>query len=250
MKDIFTNLQETHHRVTAGEVTLPIRYTDCRCLQAVFALPTEEVQRRLPSTRLSPFRLTGGKSLLAVNCFEYRATSIGLYNEVSLSFPCLYDAWWNLPWAAPLLEKYLGHSGVYVWHLPVTTRIARDAGRELWGYPKFVAEIGFEEKGGRTQCTLAEGGKTVVELALDHTRKEFDETRVHSTFSIKDGKLMLTPISVQLGVSLRRMKPTAELRFGDHQLGRELAGMHISRRPVETRYLEPFRSVLPAGRFI
>jgi hypothetical protein len=39
---------------------------------------------------------------------------------------------------------------IYSCHLPVSTEIARAAGVEFAGYPKFVADIEFERKDGWT----------------------------------------------------------------------------------------------------
>ena len=42
-----------------------------------------------------------------------------------------------------ILRKPPTEPEVYIHHLPVTTEIARDAGVEFAGYPKFLAYIGF-----------------------------------------------------------------------------------------------------------
>jgi hypothetical protein len=51
--------------------------------------------------------------------------------------------------------------GLYVHHLPVTTQEAYDFGVELWGYPRFLCQITFEEDEGARRCRLAVDGQEV-----------------------------------------------------------------------------------------
>jgi hypothetical protein len=51
--------------------------------------------------------------------------------------------------------------------LPVTTEAANAAGRELWGYPKFVTSIDFALTGRRFRSSVHDpsGGKAICEIA-------------------------------------------------------------------------------------
>jgi len=96
---------------------------------------------------LESLRFYNGKSLVALALFEYKDTTVGIYNEVGLaigvkekekkvSFPTLqlFKLLFKLnPQNIPI--------GFYILHLPVTTKEANVAGREIWGYPKFITEI-------------------------------------------------------------------------------------------------------------
>ena len=57
--------------------------------------------------------------------------------------------------------------GWWVHHLPVTTEVALRAGRSLWGYPKFLADIGYEWDGPRRICTLAAEGSEILRVVVD-----------------------------------------------------------------------------------
>ena len=46
--------------------------------------------------------------------------------------------------------------GWFVLHLPVTTKAACAAGREIWGFPKFVSAIEFERFGSSAKIQLAD----------------------------------------------------------------------------------------------
>ena len=52
----------------------------------------------------------------------------------------------------------------YVWQLPVTTERARRGGVDMYGYPKFLADISFSREKDALACTLSEGGKNILVL--------------------------------------------------------------------------------------
>ena len=45
--------------------------------------------------------------------------------------------------------------GVYVHHLPVNQKFTLEAGRTIWGYPKFMADIDIVEHPGGARIMLA-----------------------------------------------------------------------------------------------
>jgi hypothetical protein len=58
-------------------------------------------------------------------------------------------------------------AGFYVLDLPVTTEAACVAGRELWGYPKFVTEIPVKVEDDGVECSvrLPEGNGDIVRFS-------------------------------------------------------------------------------------
>ena len=83
--------------------------------------------RNLRGTALVAVSQEDGKAVVVVYCIEYRITDIGPYNEVGLTVLA------GAP-GDPIPANY-------VVDLPVTTAVANRAGREIWGYNKFVAAI-------------------------------------------------------------------------------------------------------------
>ena len=86
-----------------------------------------------------------------INC--YRNTSIGAYGELGLAVQAvrkgsgagvlgyLWDMVGNVLHFHEMLSLFSQEdSGLYVVTLPVTTEGAKAAGREIWGYNKYIAE--------------------------------------------------------------------------------------------------------------
>ena len=140
--DPFFQVPRTRCHTSEGEVDLPIAYYDTDELLAVFAVDPAPVRAALADVPLELVTV-GGRAHVGLVFFEYRDTSIGPYNEVGLGTLVLPKGQ-RTPALGPL--DILRHPrkrrlGLHVLKLPVTTAAANAAGRELWGYPKFVTPI-------------------------------------------------------------------------------------------------------------
>jgi hypothetical protein len=95
----------------------------------------------------------------------------------------------------------------YIWHLPVTTEIARDLGIEVADYPKFLADIEFTSKNGWLSWHLSEGGRDILTLGV---RKLDTKPRGHSR---------VYPITLPHGVTSRLIRAVSS-RTPRQQWGR------------------------------
>jgi hypothetical protein len=110
----------------AGPCTLPIRYFSACNVMMFFAVDMDRARSLLPSKQFEPLPNEQGKALALVGFWDYADTSIGPYNESTISLMVTYPGF-DLP-------------GCYVCSLPVSTEIACQAGIEIFRYPKFVAD--------------------------------------------------------------------------------------------------------------
>ncbi len=85
-----------------------------------------------------------GTAVVAVCFYEYVKTSIGPYNELGIGV--MVQKVGKSSW--PTLDVFKApenrSSGFYVMHLPVTSAAAEEAGKRIWGLPKFVTKIPFK----------------------------------------------------------------------------------------------------------
>lgn len=132
---------QTVRMTSQGEVTLPILYYDVSQFTALFSVEYDRAAALLRDTGLQAQRAPGGKAVVGLSFFEYRKTSIGAYNEVGTAI-AVHPAGQAQPglreWLRPSAERAMGF---HIVDLPVTTAAANAAGREIWGYPKFVTAI-------------------------------------------------------------------------------------------------------------
>ena len=144
-----TRLQLQRHTLGGGEVcSLPIRYFDARCLIATFRTDLDRATALLKGVGLDAVADGDGRATVLFGCFEYRDTDLGPYNEVGLG----------------VLSRANGDRdpALYVLHLPVTTAKTDWIGRELWGYPKFVAAIILRGDDKAFSTTLSEAATGTI----------------------------------------------------------------------------------------
>jgi len=118
---------------------------DVKLLYAMFTTTMEAVEQLLPPP------LKPGETLVCVAFVaEYHRTNfIPPYNEAAVFIPC----------------QYKGEVGRYCVSMPVTTDIAMIGGREVYGYPKKIAEkIFIERVGNEVHGLCVRHGFPIIEI--------------------------------------------------------------------------------------
>lgn len=237
---------------TGVRIRLPERYLDWSWMNAFFPASAARVRRLLPSDKLKPFLIMPGVSMVSLTAMEYRKIAdVAPYNEFSLSVPVQYEPLMNVPGLPVLFHplfspRWYRKFGMYIRHLPVTTQGARDFGVEIWGYPKFVAEISFEDRGATRRCRLRSKGKDIV--VLDVGKMATKEQRIDFyTYSVKDGRLLRTPVQTQGEYGITRMPGGASYALGDHPLAQELRSLGMGKTAVGRIYAPQVQSMLNAA---
>ena len=103
-------------------------------------------------------------------CIEYRKTDIGSYNEVGLTVLAMAPG-------DPIAANY-------VVNLPVTTAVANRAGREIWGYNKFVAAIDVKSEGKTFSTVLRDEGREIIGALEGDAALPFQRRRPTSSPSL------------------------------------------------------------------
>ncbi len=227
------------------DVELPIRYFETSAMAAAFPASSRRLQDLTPDS-LKVVELWPGRAAVAIMCFDYTQTAVGAYGEIGVCWPVVDSRRKAPPLLPLLLEKYWPRMGWWVHRLPVTTDIANFAGRTIWGYPKFVADIAFDWNDATRACTLSEGGDEILRLSIDTRMPAKPQKFDVVTYTVLGDELLTTRINVD-AVGMRRMRRAdAQLTLGPHPVGRELAELDLDlARPIETRWFPTWRAVLP-----
>jgi hypothetical protein len=186
-----------------------------------------------------------GRVMGLVVSFEYRETSVGVYNELGIGVHVKRRG--TKPSVAKTLVSQMVNEpdqALLVLTLPVTTEAARAAGAEIWGYPKYVTDI--ETEFGETDAQIDLGG----ELRID-AKRGFGPTMAglpFVTFSVKEGRLIRTHIQVGHRAGWSRGGGSRLVVTGQGQsaeVARRL-GLH-DRSPTAVFRTDAMRAILPAG---
>ncbi|HSJ58213.1 MAG TPA: acetoacetate decarboxylase family protein, partial [Anaerolineae bacterium] len=179
--------------VGSARVDLPIMYYRDDCFMGIFGAALEPVRAALASRDLHPVTLPDGRATVAVIAFNYHETGVGPYGEVGIALPCTLGA--AAPPLLPLaLEaRYPGWGG-FVLHLPVTSLVARDAGRAIYGYAKFVADMAFEKRPAYQRVHMSEGGAHILTLTVKQRGPAIKDNRPLVTYSVRGDDLVRTAV--------------------------------------------------------
>ena len=148
-RDPFFQYPLTNHPTSEGDVATPILYFDNSNFMALYYADHGRAQSLVGREGFDAVRFGKGKALVVVAFYEYRHTAIGSYNEAGVAIAATPP---GVPVPSSPLRSLFRHPdknqvGFHIIDLPVTTAAACAAGREIWGYPKFVTAIAFSLKG-------------------------------------------------------------------------------------------------------
>lgn len=215
---------------STGSVEVPIVYTAGDWCGVLYRVDLARAQPFCEALEVEPWPVWGS-AVVGLYAWEYKETSIGPYAEVGVGV--LVRRRGQKP---SLLRLALDMSaqdaqGFLVLSLPVTTENACNAGKELWGYPKYVTRINteFDDRSARVRLG------SELELELGSVRGVPRRLPI-VTFTELNGRLVRTAIDVRstptLGVpsrsSLRLLGgdgPTGEIvrALGLHEISPSLA---------------------------
>ena len=126
-------------------------------------------------------------------------------------------------------------------HLPVTHRPARDGGRLVWGYPKFIADMEFEDSIETLRCSLVRGRPADPHPHHPTRGSALGPGWVVDAYSVLDGELLALEIPMS-GIARQRWGPGGgRLELGGHQVADELRMLEINPEPFLTRRLTELR---------
>ena len=230
------------------EGRLPCFYYDNTAMTAIYTASTEKVRRHFPLPEMHPVEVWKDRALVAFTAFEYRSSDIDPYNEFSISFPITFRRK-TVPFLTVLSMMARRYFTAYVWQLPVTTERARRGGVDMYGYPKFLADIVFSDEGGMLSCELSEGGTNILRLSGKKLKTSREKVNRFKTYSIMDGiplaaNIYMNPLEFGMSMS----KKAARLTLGDHEISRRLLDMDLSPRPIFFQYMPLMEAILFGAR--
>lgn len=141
-----------HVEVLGRQVALPVEVRTARSAAATFLVPHAAASHLMAGTGLEPKRLPGGRAICILALVQYVDNDLGPYNEVA--FTIAVGAHGGSP------------PGAYIHQLPVDGEFTCAAGREIWGFPKWLADIDLTIDDRRAHCRLEHDGSLVLELDI------------------------------------------------------------------------------------
>ncbi len=169
MKDIMKKAISVRTAQTSlGPVELPVYCSDGSAVVAFFRCDYVKAAQKLEGTGLYPVEFFKGKTLAMLGLFEYRESTLAPYNEGFLmiavsprpKMPLLTQSF-------QFFKKAQNRElGFFTLDLPITEELPLVAGREIWGVPKFLADISLNFSNNRFKGEVLRGNGEKI-LALE-----------------------------------------------------------------------------------
>jgi hypothetical protein len=228
------------YKIGGRSVRLPVEVRRAASWTAQYLVDAVAAQRLLGASGLLVATL-GSKAVASLSFVRYEDGDLDAYNEVALSIMVRRH---NATPAAGLvrsLEIPTGRIGVYIHRLPVNQSFTLEAGRTIWGYPKFLADISIDSEGRAATCELRHEGKHVLTLTVPNGGLVPLPSRVVPTYTFTDGLLRMTDWKVRWSGGRMRRGGAARLELGTHEMSEEIRSLGLPKRPL-------FTSSVPAMR--
>jgi alkylation response protein AidB-like acyl-CoA dehydrogenase len=251
-RDAFFDVPRTTHTTSQGPVELPILYRDVTTVVPLFTVARAAAVELLADTDLEPVCIGERHAVVGLAFYEYRDTTVGVYNEVGTAMFVSRRGERVRLGLADLLRAPVNRTvGMYVIDLPVTTAIANAAGRELWGYPKFVTAIALQLRGREVLGSVRDpdGDGDICSLRGRLGPSMPVPPLSLMTYSHLDGALMRTHVDVR-GTTQAHTAGTVRLTIGEstHPMASRLRALGLDgARPRLVLATDRFQSLLHAG---
>src|SRR5687767_8162784 len=146
---------DTAYEIQGRTLTFPIEVRAADSWAAQFLVPAKAAQAIVEPTGLEVAQPLPGRAMLNIAFVDYRDADLDAYHELAIAFLVRPDHAVGGTTLDRMREFIRGEIGVYIHHLPVTQEFTLQAGQDIWGYPKFLADIDIAENGGRVTCILS-----------------------------------------------------------------------------------------------
>ncbi len=209
------------YSILGEKIEVPVEVREAQACSSVFPVDPVAVRELLSGTGLEPVRIAG-RALCALAFVRHLDTDLGPYHEFAF---------------APLaqLPGRRGSAGAYIRWLPVNQTFTCAVGRELWGFPKEIADIRIEPHGRGRRCEVRLDGRLVVALDVPGgvPAPAGPVGGSMQTYTHRDGVLRGTPW-VMHPANVRMRPGGSRIELGDHPIADEMRALGLPARALFT----------------
>ena len=226
--------------VQGRTLTFPIQVRAASSWAATYLVDLDAARALIGHTGLEPATAKRGKGMLVLPFVRYIDSDLDRYNECGVGVVVRHPGAPERNTVGRMLEAGKGQAGVYIHHLPVDQEFTLAAGRQIWGYPKFMADVHITDEGSSTVCSVRADGRDLLELRVRNGHQFRIPPRALPTYTYMDGVLRRTrwDMPSQIGARIGG----AEITLGDHAISGELASLGLPKKAAMTQTIPSMRA--------
>jgi hypothetical protein len=177
----------------------------------------------------------GGRTICALLIADYRSMSIGPYREMVVMAPVKYKGE-----ARPPVTR-----GVFVHEIAVTSEVSRLTGIEVWGFPKYLADINIDQKPGGINVKM-QSLKTAFRASLPGWGIPLPASAPLPVFTVRESRLLLSYIKMK---GLMHLSPPAAAKISVESGDSALSFLGGSKRAFASGFMKVKRATLGSAVF-
>jgi hypothetical protein len=229
----------TSYEIAGRTVTIPVEVRRAQSWFASFAVPLDTAQSLIDYSGLAAASTLPGRALCSLAFVDYSDGDLDPYHEFAV---------------AVLVREPGGTSrkpaGAFIHQLPVDQAFTCEAGRTMWGFPKFIADIDIQAGArGAGSATLTHDGRRVVSLRIGAGLPVPSRGTALDAFSYREGVLRRTKWNLH-GAGSRMRPGGARVDLGGHPFADELRGLGFPRRALMSGSLSDVRMEFAAAEVV
>jgi Acetoacetate decarboxylase (ADC) len=225
------------YTIQGEDVTIPVEVRDASAHMASFLVPAAAAQDLIGYSGLEVAEPLPGRAVCSVAFMRYVESDLGPYHELAVAFLVRHKGMEAASGFTKSAEVVRGFLGAFIHQLPVNQTFTLEAGRGIWGFPKFLSDIDLDVTGPVARCTLRHDGDFVLSLAIRPGVPMPARRSSVDAYSHADGVLRRTAWSMSPR-GVRGRPGGAKLTLGDHPIAKELVGLGLPRRAAFTSTID------------
>ncbi|WP_418005801.1 acetoacetate decarboxylase family protein [Mycobacterium sp. PDNC021] len=205
---------------------MPVRVRKATQHMAMFSVDADAAQRIIDYSGLQVCRFRPRRAVAVLMLMHYVDSDLGQYYEYGTNIMV------NPPGSNASGLRALQSAGAFIHHLPVDQAFTLEAGRNIWGYPKVMADFAID--GGKNfSFDVTIDGRFAVGMDF---RPGFpvpapSKPQAPPTYSHLDGVTRET-VGVMRPSGVRYRPGGVTVRLGDHPFAQELAALGLPKRAM------------------
>ncbi len=236
-ESIFSGVKQWEYTWKNVDLKLPVFFHENTVMNVAFTASTKEVKKLLPHNKMRPIEIYPGRCFVAISAVEYRKSDLGKYNELIIAFPITYDKP-QIPLFTIMNQLKNNCFSSYIWQLPVTEELPRKGGVELFGYPKFIADISFTRDENWVTCTLEEDNEHILTFKGKVLPTSKGKTIKYVSYTMLDElPLIINSQQNNQEYAESRNKKHASVEIGaNHHICKSLDKLKLGKHPFSYQY--------------